>query len=67
MADDYGAQVWMELASCVGDSRFTADEPDDQVAQELQRMCAGCEVFRECLRYHAFDDVEGVWAAGSWR
>jgi len=67
MADGYGAQDWMELAACVNDPRFTGDEPSGSVAEQMQRLCSRCDVFTECLRYHAHTDVIGVFAAGKWR
>ena len=67
MADDYGAQRWMELAACLNDDRFTGVKPSASESIEMLDICFGCEVFQDCLRYHDYSDVIGVFAAGWWR
>lgn len=59
--------AWKDEALCHGDDAFTGERPDEELADDLGRVCSLCDVFAECLAEHRFSDVGGVWAAGEWR
>lgn len=60
---------WTDLASCVGDDRFTgtyeALSPAD--VGNMAVMCLNCPVQLECLAWAEREQATDVWACAMWR
>lgn len=63
-----GEAHWTERASCLGDPRFTQQNPPENgEADELSQICRDCDVFFECLEFHDEWAATAVFAHGEWR
>jgi hypothetical protein len=52
-------------ASCIGINTelfFTESYYDAHLLPALKRLCAGCEVLKECRDYSLAHDLDGFWA-----
>lgn len=55
---------WVSEALCAGvDTEFYFDsyENDIDIANEVDRMCLGCPVIKECFEYGVSTESWGVW------
>ena len=55
--------TWMKEAACrdVDTSVFFAKQPKDRLVDAAKRICAGCEVNRQCLNFAIATRAVGVW------
>lgn len=56
---------WTELASCVGDDRFTYRQDLLSISDigQMARMCLFCPVYDDCLDWAERERVTDVFAA----
>lgn len=57
---------WQQLASCRGlDTNifFEGYESDSIIANEIDKMCSGCPVLKECYEYGSSNKLFGVFGA----
>jgi hypothetical protein len=56
--------TWQDDALCAGldtEEYFDKYELDIKVAQDIDRMCLGCPVIKECFDYGVSTESWGVW------
>jgi hypothetical protein len=56
--------IWLDEALCAGmdtEEYFDKYETDLETAQNIDRMCLGCPVIRECFDYGVSTESWGVW------
>ena len=56
---------WRDRAACAGTPVENWFLEAGQIPGVLRRICAGCPVQRECLRYALRNHVLGIWAGTS--
>ena len=60
----YQQNTWQDEALCSGldtQKYFDLYEEDQDLAIDIDRMCLGCPVIRECFEYGISTESWGVW------